>query len=139
MQKLLNSILVPFSAWRRDLPRKVRSEIDRAHRYLYRNEFVSEILECGPNLSYIEETKSKTKKKNKKKKKCTIVCFNGFFLIIWVFSATAAVTNGTPTLLTPLQQTNPPSIPICDLYPNGNYPEGQILEHPLPKFPSMDG
>jgi hypothetical protein len=38
-------------------------------------------------------------------------------------------------LLPCLQQTNP----ICDFYPDGNYPEGQILEHPTPKVPSIDG
>ncbi|XP_015607847.1 methionine aminopeptidase 2 [Cephus cinctus] len=28
------------------------------------------------------------------------------------------------------QQTNPPSIPVSDLFPDGNYPEGQIMDHP---------
>lgn len=28
------------------------------------------------------------------------------------------------------QQTNPPSIPIAKLYPDGNYPEGEIQMHP---------
>jgi len=65
-----------------------------------------------------DETKSTTKKKNKKKKKAT----NG------QTSAPAA----------PLQQTNPPTIPIADLYPDGNFPEGEILEHPKPKNPSND-
>ncbi len=74
----------------------------------------------------------KIKIKNKTKKKRT----QSFSLKIWVFPA---VTNDTPTLLPCLQQTNPPSIPICDLYPDGNYPEGQILEHPTPKVPSIDG
>ncbi|XP_037298977.1 methionine aminopeptidase 2 [Manduca sexta] len=27
------------------------------------------------------------------------------------------------------EQTNPPTIPIAELYPNGNFPEGQIMEH----------
>lgn len=26
-------------------------------------------------------------------------------------------------------QTTPPTIPVSELYPNGNYPEGQVLEH----------
>lgn len=30
-------------------------------------------------------------------------------------------------------QTYPPTIPISELYPNGNFPEGQIMEHPTPK------
>ena len=28
-------------------------------------------------------------------------------------------------------QTDPPSLPIVDLFPNGNFPEGQIMEHPI--------
>lgn len=31
------------------------------------------------------------------------------------------------------KQTNPPTIPICELYPTGNFPIGEILEHGLPK------
>ena len=30
-------------------------------------------------------------------------------------------------------QTDPPSIPISQLYPGGNFPEGQIMEHPIGK------
>ncbi|CAG5104056.1 Similar to METAP2: Methionine aminopeptidase 2 (Bos taurus) [Cotesia congregata] len=30
------------------------------------------------------------------------------------------------------QQTDPPSIPIGDLYPDGNFPIGQIMDHPVP-------
>ncbi|CAF1492165.1 unnamed protein product [Adineta ricciae] len=72
-----------------------------------------------------DETKTTGKKKNKKKKK------------------PAGTTNGTTTTAAngkaPLQQTNPPSIPICELFPDGNFPEGQILEHPTPKVPPTDG
>ena len=28
-------------------------------------------------------------------------------------------------------QTDPPSVPISELFPNGNYPEGQIMDHPI--------
>lgn len=28
------------------------------------------------------------------------------------------------------QQTDPPSIPISELFPDGNYPEGEIMKHP---------
>ncbi|XP_049866145.1 methionine aminopeptidase 2 isoform X1 [Pectinophora gossypiella] len=28
-----------------------------------------------------------------------------------------------------VQQTNPPTIPIAELFPDGNYPEGQIMDH----------
>jgi len=31
----------------------------------------------------------------------------------------------------PVVQTEPPSIAIKDLFPNGNFPEGQIMEHPI--------
>jgi methionyl aminopeptidase len=31
------------------------------------------------------------------------------------------------------KQTNPPSIPINELYPDGNFPVGQILDYPVPK------
>ena len=29
------------------------------------------------------------------------------------------------------QQTSPPSIPISELFPEGNYPEGEIMEYPV--------
>jgi len=32
-------------------------------------------------------------------------------------------------------QTDPPSIPICELYPNGDFPKGEECEYP----PSKDG
>ncbi|KAK8777906.1 methionyl aminopeptidase und [Amblyomma americanum] len=32
----------------------------------------------------------------------------------------------------PKQQTDPPSIPICDLFPDGNFPVGEEVEHPIP-------
>ena len=28
-------------------------------------------------------------------------------------------------------QTDPPSIPVSALFPSGNFPEGQIMEHPI--------
>jgi hypothetical protein len=42
----------------------------------------------------------------------------------------AANNNGTPPVVDIREQTNPPSIPISELFPDGNYPEGEILEHP---------
>ncbi|KAH8249288.1 hypothetical protein KR032_008124 [Drosophila birchii] len=30
-------------------------------------------------------------------------------------------------------QTDPPTIPIAKLFPDGNFPEGEIVEHPTPK------
>lgn len=32
-------------------------------------------------------------------------------------------------------QTDPPSVPICELYPNGDFPKGEECEYP----PSKDG
>ena len=86
-----------------------------------------------------DEQKSTTaKKKNKKKKKGNSVDREKFSYIKLIILP--ATTNGVhPTVSAPLQQTDPPSIPISELYPDGNYPEGQILEHPTPKNPSNDG
>lgn len=30
-------------------------------------------------------------------------------------------------------QTEPPSIPVSELFPDGNFPEGEIMNHPIPK------
>ena len=54
-------------------------------------------------------------------------------------SASTAATNGNHAPQGPREQTNPPSIPISDLYADGNYPEGEILEHPTPKNPPANG
>ena len=32
---------------------------------------------------------------------------------------------------TPKTQTDPPTVPISALFPSGNFPEGQIMEHPI--------
>jgi len=50
----------------------------------------------------VDATQSKKKKNNKKKKEIKLA-----------------------------QQTNPPSIPISQLYTNGQFPEGQIMDHPI--------
>lgn len=36
------------------------------------------------------------------------------------------------------RQTDPPSIPIVDLFPDEVYPEGEILEYPVPKQYAKD-
>lgn len=36
------------------------------------------------------------------------------------------------------KQTDPPSIPICELYRDGKYPTGQIMDYTIPKNPSVD-
>lgn len=73
-------------------------------------------------------TTTAKKKKNKKKKPAAAAATNG------VHPPSASVPS-----IPKRQQTNPPSIPICDLYPDGNYPPGQILEHPTPKGGPVDG
>ncbi|XP_075149743.1 methionyl aminopeptidase und [Haematobia irritans] len=35
-------------------------------------------------------------------------------------------------------QTDPPSVPISELFPDGNFPEGEIMKHPVPKDWSDD-
>ncbi len=60
-------------------------------------------------------TKKKKKKKNKKK------ATDG-----------SAEQNGAVK-----KQTDPPSIPVCELYPDGNFPIGEIQSYPVPK--DMDG
>ena len=92
-----------------------------------------------------DETKPGAKKKNKKKKKRT---YHSVHLISRTLDCRRSASNGTNgTPMTngthapkgPREQTNPPSIPISDLYPDGNYPEGEILEHPTPKHPPANG
>uniref|UniRef100_A0A336K161 Methionine aminopeptidase 2 n=1 Tax=Culicoides sonorensis TaxID=179676 RepID=A0A336K161_CULSO len=70
--------------------------------------------EPDDNVDEANDTESKgedkKKKKNKKKK------------------GNNAVSNNFPGG----KQTNPPSIPISQLFPDGNYPEGEIMKHPIP-------
>jgi len=33
----------------------------------------------------------------------------------------------------PKMQTDPPSIAVCDLFPDGNFPEGEICKYPIPE------
>jgi len=64
------------------------------------------------------------KKKKKKKKKA------GEEGAAQTTSTTTTTTNGPKPAK---KQTNPPSIPICELYPDGNFPQGQIVPHGVPK------
>lgn len=60
-----------------------------------------------------------TKKKKKRQKKKT---------------ATGEASSVQPGQPKPAKkQTSPPTIAICDLYPTGNFPIGQIMDHPVPK------
>jgi len=67
-----------------------------------------------------DSTAAKKKKKKKKKKPSE--------------GGAATATNGQQPQSKPAKkQTDPPTIPICELYPTGNFPIGEILEHPKPK------
>jgi methionyl aminopeptidase len=59
--------------------------------------------------------KKKKKKKNKKKPESPGLALSG---------SVAKVRQ---------MQTSPPTIPICELFPDSDYPLGEILEHPWPK------
>ena len=61
----------------------------------------------NPENSGDKSSSSKNKKKNKSKGK------------------SGGGSSGAKT------QTDPPSVPISELFPNGNYPEGQIMDHPI--------
>ena len=64
----------------------------------------------GETMAAAGEEKAVKKKKPKKKKNTDGV---------------AGSAAGTKT------QTEPPTVPICELFPNGNFPVGQIMEHPI--------
>ncbi|XP_014673104.1 PREDICTED: methionine aminopeptidase 2-like [Priapulus caudatus] len=71
----------------------------------------------------LEEAADNTASKKKKKKKK---------------NKAGNQAQGDTTAVPPVQkgrkeQTDPPSVPITELFPNGIYPEGEISEHPVPK------
>jgi len=66
------------------------------------------------------------KKKNKKKKKGTAATDP--------WTLTCSKSNGDNQPKPAKRQTYPePSVPVCELYPNNEYPHGQLVEHPVPK------
>lgn len=56
---------------------------------------------------------------------CLFLSFCWDFSLLCVFSIWATAKG----------QTDPPSVPICELYPNGDFPNGEECEYP----PSKDG
>ena len=48
-------------------------------------------------------------------------------------AATDASIDVSGLKLNKKQQTNPPSIPIVDLYPDGEFPLGEVHEYKSPK------
>lgn len=45
--------------------------------------------------------------------------------VLFVFNRSYVSIGGSK------QQTVPPSIPIAELFPDGNFPEGEIHDHPI--------
>ncbi|XP_023332799.1 methionine aminopeptidase 2 [Eurytemora carolleeae] len=98
------------------------------------------LIEATENLEISEGGK---KKKNKKKKKVTEPSENAENLEPQENDADAPTTNeGDEEEKTKKKknknkkktgkiQTDPPTLPISSLFPSGNYPEGQIMEHPI--------
>ena len=80
-------------------------------------------LELEPKNEESEQvvtTQNKKKKKKKHKSK----------------SANSEAVGGEAVVNGPSggkKQTNPPTIPIADLFPNENFPIGQEMEYPIPK------
>lgn len=58
-------------------------------------------------------------------KTCVFFSLSCCFPLLLCFSIWATVKG----------QTDPPSIPICELYPSGDFPKGEECEYP----PSKDG
>ena len=98
------------------------------------------LIEATENLEISEGGK---KKKNKKKKKVAEPSENAENLEPHENDADApATTEGDEEEKTKKKknknkkktgkiQTDPPTLPISSLFPSGNYPEGQIMEHPI--------
>ena len=70
------------------------------------------------------------KKKKKKKKKKTDGTAAG---AATGTTATTTIASGGGGSKPSKVQTSPPSIPICELFTDGNYPVGEIMNHPVPR------
>jgi methionyl aminopeptidase len=68
---------------------------------------------------------AKKKKKKKKKKKPT----DGQATATTTTTTIASGSASKPSKV----QTSPPTIPICELFTDGNYPVGEIMNHPVPR------
>lgn len=84
----------------------------------------------GVNLN--GEAAKKKKKKKKKKKPADGAATAVDSATTGVDSATVTITIGNQPKPAK-KQTYPPTIPPCELYPDGNYPLGEIMEYPVPK------
>lgn len=87
-----------------------------------------------------DEASGKKKRKKKKKKSAKKKTSEGTAV-----SASAAVSSGQPPASRLLGgsvdyfvkygQTNPPTRPVKDLFPDGRFPQGEILPHGKTKYP----
>lgn len=85
-----------------------------------------------------EDKKKKKKKKKPKKKKSAAGTSQNLSAnndYVPSRSQTARLLTGFNDYYIKLGQTDPPSIPVADLFPSGNFPEGQILPHNKTKYP----
>ncbi|XP_022082523.1 methionine aminopeptidase 2-like [Acanthaster planci] len=62
------------------------------------------------------DTENSKKKKRRRKKKGGVLCVEG---------------EGQTIPCAGKKQTDPPTIPVSELFPDGAFPEGQIMEHPV--------
>ena len=77
-----------------------------------------------------ELTKSKKKRKKKKPASASSETTNGENGVPKSVPASAAGQKAAGKAGKGKKQTSPPSIPIKDLFPNNDFPVGQIMEHP---------
>jgi len=93
------------------------------------------------SIENVEVNQKKKKKKNKKKEESIT---NGDNIEVEQDPIKDEAVNGDEDVQNkkkknkkkkkggePLVQTSPPTIPIKDLFPSGQFPEGQIMEHPI--------
>ena len=91
-----------------------------------------------------EEKSAAAKKKKNKKKEQTGGAENGVGVEAKIEDgeataescpeASAAKKKGKPAAKkskASKQQTDPPSVPVAELFPSGQFPEGQVMEHPV--------
>jgi len=105
---------------------------------------IDEIVDSIENMD-VNQDKKKKKKNKKKKKEASEEATNGENAndVLDDNSNNQDQTQTVPDTqakkkknkkkkdATPTQQTDPPTLPISQLFPNGQYPVGQIMDHPI--------
>ncbi|XP_050412609.1 methionine aminopeptidase 2 [Patella vulgata] len=96
-------------------------------------------LQDTPTVNGVEDGEGKKKKKNKKKK-AGEEGSESKDVKGEIAEGEAEKEDGGKKKLNkkkkggaPTKQTTPPTIPISDLFPNGNFPEGEVCEYPIPQ------